>query len=107
MANYNNPYYGGAVYLHNLIRKASEEFTGKKVQAGNTAPGQGSAGSNAAESLPSQAKPSVKIPSESPGPVSQPAVNENILSINRDNLIKGMIFAEILGTPKGRRTGRW
>lgn len=40
------------------------------------------------------------------GPVPTPAVDENILSFDSDNLIRGIIFSEILGKPKGRRI-RW
>lgn len=101
MANYFSPYFNHMTNLRN-IRKAAENFTSQKVQSGSPDSKKDNNKKNFNESS-SLAKPFEKTVIQA----FQPTVDEKILSIDRDDLLRGIIFSEILGAPKGRRTGRW
>lgn len=74
------------------------------MKSENTAVFAGSDNTPGTES--SSVKPAVNPSLNIPPLDSQSSEYEHILSFDRDNLIRGIIFAEILGKPKGKR-GRW
>lgn len=96
MAKYYNPYYDKSAYLKN---KSNAPVVDKSRQSGGTTARQGDVSNKIDKPLSAPTKPV-----ESTVYKTQ-AIDVPVLSFHRENLVRGIIFSEILGRPKGR-TGR-
>lgn len=56
--------------------------------------------------IATNAKPIRSVLKQQPIPKQQPGIETIDLSLNKEELIKGIIFSEIIGKPKARRMGR-
>lgn len=59
---------------------------------------------------PSDGSPYVQplfIPAESPITAEEIGKNNSLLNMDREDILRGIIYSEILGRPKARRRGRW
>lgn len=99
-----NNFFNQYIMRDHDVRKNSAPHN-RKTQVRKTdspKPGTNISSVHAAKAVSSPARPEEKTAAAVP-----PADNENLLSFESDDLIKGIILSEILGKPKGRRTGWW
>lgn len=84
MANYHNKFYGN-IYLQNKGKASTDSYAKKQI--------------------PIEDDSIKKTVEDSPIYEAAPEVDAPMLSFDRDNLVTGIIFSEILGKPKARRRG--
>jgi len=100
MAEYFNIYTAGLAFnriTNRIITDRTAETQAEPVV--NIAPVEDS-GKNASKASAVSSNPDAN-PANNSG--SLPPVYEHLLSFDRDNLIRGIIFSEILGPPRGKR----
>lgn len=100
MANYTNPYYGKSAYIDNERKRTSSTYETINPQRTNKQANENTtiSSNNAPQPVKSETIEKRRLFE------SQPTAK--FLSFERDDIVKGIIFSEILGKPKGRRMGR-